>query len=183
MMIAERTVHPIPPEYDDQSKVLILGSFPSVRSRAEGFFYAHQGNRFWKIMEALYSVPLPDIPTRKTFLHENHIALWDTVASCIIRASDDSSITEVIPNDLSPILSKAGIRSIFTNGRKSYDLYMKLTYPKTGIPPVLLPSTSPANAAWKLDALLGKWKVIKECADSVQALPSGHNCDITISSH
>lgn len=161
MRNAERTVHPIPPEYDSQSRILILGSFPSVRSRADGFFYAHPGNRFWRIMEVLYSVSLPDIPSRKLFLHDNHIALWDTVASCMIRASDDSSISEVIPNDLSPILGTAQIQRIFTNGRKSYDLYMKLTYHKTGIEPVLLPSTSPANAAWKLDALIEEWKRIK----------------------
>ena len=161
MRNVERTVHPIPPEYDSQSRILILGSFPSVRSRADGFFYAHPGNRFWRIMEALYSASLPDIPSRKLFLHDNHIALWDTVASCMIRASDDSSISEVIPNDLSPILSTARIQRIFTNGRKSYDLYMKLTYPKTGIEPVLLPSTSHANAAWKLDALIEEWKKIK----------------------
>ena len=85
MRNAERTVHPIPPEYDSQSRILILGSFPSVRSRADGFFYAHPGNRFWRIMEALYSVSLPDIPSRKLFLHDNHIALWDTVASCMIE--------------------------------------------------------------------------------------------------
>ena len=158
----ERTVHPIPPEYDSRSSVLILGSFPSVRSRADGFFYAHPGNRFWKIMEALYSVSLPDIPARRKFLHDSHIALWDTIASCRIKASDDSSITDVIANDLSPILSTAHIRKIFTNGRKSYDLYMKLIYPETGIEPVLMPSTSPANAAWKLDALIGSWKEVKE---------------------
>ena len=163
MMIAERTVHPIPPEYDDRSRVLILGSFPSVRSRADGFFYAHPGNRFWKIMEILYSVSLPDIPARKVFLHENHIALWDTVASCRIKASDDSSIAEVIPNDLSPILHTADIVRIFTNGRKSYELYMKLIYPQTGIEPVLLPSTSPANAAWKLEALVDRWEEIRDC--------------------
>lgn len=161
MRNAERTVHPIPPEYDSQSQILILGSFPSVRSRSDGFFYAHPGNRFWRIMEALYSVSLPDIPARKLFLHDKHIALWDTVASCMIRASDDSSISDVVPNDLSLILSTARIQRIFTNGRKSYDLYMKLTYPKTGILPVLLPSTSPANAAWKLDALIEEWKKIK----------------------
>ena len=161
MRNAERTVHPIPPEYDSQSRILILGSFPSVRSRSDGFFYAHPGNRFWRIMEALYSVSLPDIPARKLFLHDKHIALWDTIASCMIRASDDSSISDVVPNDLYPILSTARIQRIFTNGRKSYDLYMKLTYPKTGILPVLLPSTSPANAAWKLDALIEEWKKIK----------------------
>ncbi len=160
MSSEERIIHPIPPEFDENSRILILGSFPSVRSRADGFFYAHPKNRFWKIMEILYGTDLPDIPRRKAFLHENNIALWDTVASCSIKASEDSSITSVQANDLSPILRSSRIDRIFTNGRKSYDLYMKLTYPLTGMEPVLLPSTSPANAAWSLEALISSWQVI-----------------------
>ena len=151
MSSEERIVHPIPPEFDENSRILILGSFPSVRSRADGFFYAHPKNRFWKIMEVLYGTELPDIPRRKAFLHDNNIALWDTVASCSIKASEDSSITSVQANDLSPILR---------NSRIERDLYMKLTYPLTGIEPVLLPSTSPANAAWSLEALISSWQVI-----------------------
>ena len=154
-------IHPIPPVFDRNSKILILGSFPSVKSREGHFFYHHPKNRFWKTLAGVLDVPVPDtIAEKKAFLLSHRIALWDVIASCSIEGSSDSSIRDVVPTDLSVILSTADIRPIFRNGKTSWNYYRKYQEAVTGIPAVSLPSTSPANAAWSLEKLKGAWNVI-----------------------
>ena len=155
--------HPIPPVYDPQSKILILGSFPSVLSRDTGFFYGHPRNRFWTVTAAVCGCPVPrDNEEKKAFLLANRIALWDVIAGCEITGSADSSIRNVIPNDLSPILETADIAAIFTNGTTADRLYRRHLAPKYGRDARMLPSTSPANAAWSTERLIGEWKVIAD---------------------
>lgn len=155
--------HPFPPLFDKNSKILILGSFPSVKSREQKFFYGHPQNRFWKVTAAVFGCNVPQtIDEKKEFLHGNHIALWDVIASCEIEGSSDSSIKNAVPNDLSPIFDTADIKQIFVNGRASqkvYDKYMKNLINRSA---VYLPSTSPANAAWSLERLINEWKILRE---------------------
>lgn len=154
--------HPFPPLYDKNSKILILGSFPSVKSREQMFFYGHPQNRFWKVIAAVFECDVPEtIEEKKTFLLENGIALWDVIASCEITGSSDGSIRNVKVNDISKILEEADIRQIFVNGKTAEKYYKKYTKAHTGREAVCLPSTSPANAAWSVDALIEEWKVIK----------------------
>lgn len=161
-------VHPIAPVFDKDSKVLILGSFPSVRSREEGFFYGHPQNRFWKVTSQIFGEELPvTIDEKKAFLIRNHIALWDVIGSCEIDGSSDSSIRDVTVNDLSVILGTADIRAIFLNGKKAEQHYLKYLFPILKRDAVCLPSTSPANAAWNLDKLADAWKIIKDNANAV----------------
>lgn len=151
--------HPFPPLYNENSRILILGSFPSVKSREQKFFYGHPQNRFWKVMSTLLKEPLPqNIEEKKAMLLRHDIALFDVIRSCEIKGSSDSSIKDVVVNDLSVILdnSKVGTR-IFVNGNKARDLYMKYTFPITGIECSVLPSTSPANAAYSIDRLVKIW--------------------------
>ena len=151
-------VHPIAPVFDKDSKVLILGSFPSVRSREEGFFYGHPQNRFWKVTSQIFGEELPvTIDEKKAFLIRNHIALWDVIGSCEIDGSSDSSIRDVTVNDLSVILGTADIRAIFLNGKKAEQYYLKYLFPILKRDAVCLPSTSPANAAWNLEKLADAW--------------------------
>lgn len=150
--------HPIEPIYDKNSKILILGSFPSVKSREEGFFYGHPQNRFWRVLSAVYKVEtLLTIEEKKKFLLENHIAVWDVIQSCDIVGSSDSSIKNVVPNDLQKILDEALIDKIFVNGKKAEQLYKKYIQLEIGREAICLPSTSPANAAWSLENLVEKW--------------------------
>ncbi len=162
-MQEEHLFHPIPPLFDRDSRVLILGSFPSRASRAAAFFYGHPRNRFWPLIARLTGEETPRTTEEKRALAVRHgIALWDTVASCDIRGSSDASITGVEVNDVRIILRAADIRAIFTNGATSTGLYEKYLLPLTGIPSVPLPSTSPANAAASFDALYEKWKVVAD---------------------
>ncbi len=155
-------VHPIKPVFDKNSKILILGSFPSVRSREEGFFYGHKQNRFWKVVSAVFEEEVPKtIPQKKAFLLRNHIALWDVIHSCDITGSSDSSIKNVVANDLSIILEHSGIRKIFVNGKTAEKYYIKYSEKDTHIKAICLPSTSPANAAFSVDRLAEAWKTIK----------------------
>ena len=157
--MTENIVHPIPPFYDADSKILILGSFPSVKSRQQMFFYGHPQNRFWKVMAAVFSDEIPQtISEKKRFLAKNHIALWDVIGSCEIKGSSDASISNVIPNDLTGILTDANIRSIIVNGKTADKYYRKFIRPAIGREAVCLPSTSPANAAWSVDRLVEEWK-------------------------
>lgn len=157
----ETVKHPIPPIYDHESRILILGSFPSVKSREGCFFYHHPQNRFWKILALILNQPVPsDIEEKRQFLIENHIAVWDVIASCTIEGSSDSSIKNVIPNDLSEILEHAPISQIFCNGGTSHQYYKKYQEKITGKNALRLPSTSPANAAWSLERLKPEWSVI-----------------------
>ena len=156
-------IHPIPPLYDANSRVLILGSFPSVKSREAMFFYGHPQNRFWKLMALLFEADIPSTVEEKKRLVLSHgIAMWDTIHSCTITGSSDSSIKDVVPNDLSVILNNSRVKRIFCNGAASHRLYQKYIYPINNIPAQKLPSTSPANAAWSLDRLAEAWKIICE---------------------
>ena len=158
----EHLIHPIPPFYDETSQILILGSFPSVKSRESRFFYGHPQNRFWKLMTLLYgeeTVPVT-IGEKAALLKRHHIATWDSIRVCDIQGSSDSSIRNVEPNDFRDILSTAPIRQIYTNGKKSHEIYQKYCLPQTGREDICLPSTSPANAAWTLERLAEAWKVI-----------------------
>lgn len=153
--------HPFPPLYDKDSRILILGSFPSVKSREEAFFYGHSQNRFWKTVAGVLSEAVPvSIEDKKAFLHRNHIALWDVIQSCDIIGSSDSSIRNVVPNDLTEIFDTADIQAVYCNGAKSYQYYEKYQEKKLGRKAVKLPSTSPANAAFSLDKLMENWKQI-----------------------
>ena len=163
--------HPFPPLYDKNSKILILGSFPSVKSREQKFFYGHPQNRFWKTVAGVLSEEVPQtIEEKKEFLHRNHIALWDVIHSCDIEGSSDSSIRNVIPNNLDIIFEEADICAIYCNGAKSYQYYEKYQEKQTGKKAVKLPSTSPANAAFSLERLKENWKVI---CTPLQAAPEG----------
>ena len=156
-------VHPIAPVFDETSGILILGSFPSVKSREANFFYGHPQNRFWKVIAAVFEEEVPQtIPEKKAFLLRNHIAVWDVIHSCDITGSSDSSIRNVVPNDLSLILNKADIRTIYVNGKTAYKYYRKYTEKMTGRTAVCLPSTSPANASWTLEKLIGGWNCIRQ---------------------
>ena len=152
--------HPIAPVWDTESKILILGSFPSVKSREQGFFYGHPRNRFWRVLAAVFEDVEPHtVEEKEHFLHRHHIALWDVIASCEISGSADSTIKNVRPNDLSTILSSAPIGRIFVNGKTAkayYDRYLKA---KIGMDAFCLPSTSPANASWSLERLIQEWKL------------------------
>ena len=162
-MIQSFSEHPFSPIFDENSHILILGSFPSVRSREIGFYYGHPQNRFWKVLSEVFETEIPnDIEEKRKFLSENKIALWDVIASCKIEGSSDSSVKDAVPNDISFILQKSGISELFTNGKLAYDLYSRYTESKTGIPAIKLPSTSPANASWNLERLVSAWKIIKE---------------------
>ncbi len=155
-------VHPFPPLFDENSQILILGSFPSVKSREAKFFYGHPQNRFWRVTSAVFGENTPKtIPEKREFLLRNGIALWDAIHSCEITGSSDSSIKNVTPNDLSIILSNAQIEQIFTNGKKSFEMYRKYIQPITGIEAICLPSTSPANAMWSTERLIEEWQKIK----------------------
>lgn len=162
----DRVIHPIPPLFREDSKILVLGSFPSVKSREGQFFYHHSQNRFWKVISAVYQEPLPQtIDEKRAMLYRCQIAVWDVIQSCEITGSSDSSIRNVIANDLSVILETSGIKAIGVNGGTAYQHYMKYIYPKTGIEPIKLPSTSPANAASSLDKLVEAWSVLRQYTD------------------
>lgn len=154
-------LHPFPPAWNADSEVLILGSFPSVKSRETGYFYGHPQNRFWKVLAILFDEPVPEGNSAKeAFLLRNHIAVWDVIASCEIIGSSDSSIRNAVPNDLSPILEGAEIRQIFCNGQTSFRLYNRFLLPAIQREAVCLPSTSPANAAWNIPRLIEAWSVL-----------------------
>ena len=155
--------HPFAPVYDERCRILILGSFPSVRSREEGFYYGHPQNRFWRVLAAVFDEPVPaDIPSKKRLLLSHELALWDAAARCDIEGSRDSSIRSAVPTDLSVILSAAPIEKVLCNGQTAAGLYRRLQQPMTGIPAIALPSTSPLNAAWSMERLTEAWgKAIK----------------------
>ena len=163
MSAGQRILHPFGPLFGPNSRVLILGSFPSVKSREQNFFYGHPQNRFWKVIAALYGRDVPaTIPEKKELILGNGLALWDSIASCVITGSSDASIREVRPNDLRIILDTSPIERIWCNGRKSFEMYEKYILPGLGREAGCLPSTSPANAQWSLEKLIAAWAVIKE---------------------
>ena len=151
-------LHTFLPVYDENSKILILGSFPSVKSREQGFYYGHPQNRFWKVMAAVLKCEAPKtIEEKKKMLLANHIAIWDVIDSCDIIGSSDSSIKNVVPADIAGMLPKTSITLIFANGKTAGNLYKKFSEESTGLPAVVLPSTSPANAAVSLEKLIEVW--------------------------
>lgn len=155
-------LHPIAPVYDKNSRILVLGSFPSVKSRQEGFFYGHPQNRFWRVLASTFREDLPvSVEQKRQFLLRNQIALWDVIGSCDITGSSDSSIKNVVPNDLRVILDVAPIEKIFVNGKKAEQLYIKYIQPQIKREAICLPSTSPANAAWSLERLTEAWEVVR----------------------
>ena len=161
--IHQKIVHPIKPLYDENSKILILGSFPSQKSREEMFFYGHPQNRFWKVLALVFDCDVPQtVEQKREFILSHNIALWDVIASCEIVGSSDSSIKNVVPNDLGEILSAADIKGIFVNGKTAEKFYNKYIRACVKRDAVCLPSTSPANAGWSVERLKEEWKKIRE---------------------
>lgn len=154
-----RVEHTLKPIFNSNSRTLILGSMPSVKSREMGKYYAHKSNRFWKVLENLYNCQITDW---KKFILDNHLALWDVIASCDIQSSDDASIKNVVVNDISNLISRTKIENIFVLGKKAFDLYNKYVLPSTGIIAIYLPSPSSANASFSLDSLVKEYEIIKE---------------------
>lgn len=162
-MKTERITHAFSPVFNAESRVLILGTMPSPKSRELGFYYSHPRNRFWPVMAMLFEEDIPKTPNDKTdFCLRHKIALWDVLAECDIEGASDSSIKNAVPNDLSVILNSADIKAVFCTGSTAAKLYKKFIEPKTGITAKPLPSTSPANAKMGLDALMEEYKIILE---------------------
>lgn len=158
-----KAYHLIDPVYDDHSKILILGSFPSVKSREANFFYQHPQNRFWKLLALIFDDQIPTtIEAKRAFLTRHQIALWDVIASCNVEGSSDSSISDVEVNDLSLIIDNSQIKQIYTNGALADKLYHRYFDRIIDLPVTKLPSTSPANAAYSLERLLEFWQVIRQ---------------------
>ena len=159
----EHIVHSFEPVYDKDSEILILGTLPSVKSRENNFYYGHKQNRFWKVLATLLKEPIPEtIEEKKAMLLVHRIALWDVIQSCDIKGSSDSSIKNVLPTDIGMILEKTNVTQIYANGNKAGQLYKRYQFPVTGIEATVLPSTSPANAAWSLERLCEAWQVVLE---------------------
>ncbi len=153
--------HPIPPIFDECSRILILGSFPSQKSREQQFFYGHPQNRFWQVTARVFGDGVPEtVEEKRRFLLRHHIAVWDVIASCDITGSADSTIRNVVANDIGGILSAAPIERIFVNGKTAERYYNKYIAGTVGRGAICLPSTSPANAAWSTDALAAAWQII-----------------------
>ena len=164
----EQVRHEIPPLYDAHAKILILGSFPSVKSREGHFFYNHPQNRFWRVLAAVTGEETPgSIPEKRAFLLRNGIALWDVIASCEIQGSSDSSIRNVEPTDIRHMLAESKITGIYANGNKAGELYRKYQLPLTRKEATVLPSTSPANAAWSLQKLCESWRNTIDITDKI----------------
>lgn len=152
-------IHTFEPVYNQESEILILGTFPSVKSREGNFYYHHPKNRFWQVMAILLGEPVPGtIEEKKDMLLRHHVAIWDVIYSCDIKGSSDSSIQNVVPNDIAGLLEKTNIRTIYANGGKAYELYSRYCYDRTEKEIVRLPSTSPANAAYSLEKLVECWR-------------------------
>lgn len=156
-------VHTNPPVYNENSRILILGSFPSPKSREAGFFYGHPHNRLWKVLARVYGRPdFQDIGDKKRFLIQNGIAMWDSIYECDICGASDASIRGAVPTDLGKIMNCGNITHIFANGKASGRIFDKYQAKTLGREAITLPSTSPANAAWSLDALVREWRIVRE---------------------
>ena len=162
-MKAERITHAFDPVFDFESRILILGTMPSPKSRELGFYYSHPRNRFWPVHAKIFGEEIPKTPEEKrNFCLRNKIALWDVLKECDIEGASDSSIKNAVPNDLSVILNSAKIQAIFATGATAAKLYKKFIEPETKIPATALPSTSPANAKIKFEELVEEYKIILE---------------------
>ena len=167
--------HGFEPVFDQHSRVLVLGSFPSVLSRANVFYYGNPQNRFWRVMAACLGVPVPpnegnsmadgesatldaSIAAKRAMLLNGGVALWDVIESCDIKGSSDASIKNVVPAHIERITSAAPIEQVICNGGTAGRLYKRYLQERTGLPAIVLPSTSPANAAWRLERLVERWR-------------------------
>lgn len=161
-MTAQMVYHKLEPVYDRNSRILILGTMPSPKSREFGFYYSHPQNKLWKVISEVFQEPVPESNEEKVrFLKEHNIAMWDVLRSCSINGADDSTIMDPEANDINLILAAAEIRMVFTTGKKATDLYRRLCYPDTGRPSIYLPSTSPANCRnYNLESLVEAYRVI-----------------------
>ena len=158
---AHKVEHPLDPVFDEHSRVLVLGTMPSPKSRETGFYYNHPQNRFWRVMARLFGEAVPTTNDQKRDLVLRHgIALWDVLASCVIEGAKDASIAECVPNDIGYLLARAPIEAVFCTGAKAAELYAKHCERDTGIPAVKLPSTSPANAAFSLEDLVSAYHAL-----------------------
>lgn len=158
----QQVTHSFDAYYNKDSKILILGSIPSIKSRELGFYYMHPQNRFWKVMSKVFQEKYPEtIEDKKNLLKKNKIALWDVINCCEIENSSDSSISNVVFNDISSLLKKTDIKKIYVTGRKALELYQKYIYFTTGLEAIYLPSPSPANAILKEIDLIEKYQVIR----------------------
>ena len=166
MKTVARVDHPFGPLFDAGCRVLILGSMPSVKSREQMFFYGHPQNRFWPLLARLFNEPAPEtIEEKRRLALSHHVALWDVIASCEIAGSSDAAIRGVVPNDLSPIFAGAKIERVFCNGKTSGEYFARYQQKTLGIEATVLPSTSPANAAWNMDRLYDAWREAAIAAD------------------
>lgn len=155
--------HELEPFYKKNSEILILGSIPSIKSREQGFYYAHPNNRFWHVLAIVLKEDVPQtIEEKKVLLERNKIALWDVLASCNIEKSSDASIKNIKVNNINKLINETNIKKIFTLGKKAYDIYQKEVFPKTKITATYLPSTSPANATFHLEDLVKEYQIIIE---------------------
>lgn len=157
----EHVVHPFQPVYHEHSKILILGSLPSVKSREQNFYYGHRRNRFWTVISELFSEPLPKtIDEKRAMLLKHDIAIWDVIYSCDIKGSSDSSIRNVTPTDIASLIRKTQISHVYCNGKTAGKLYAEFQEKNVEIPAVVLPSTSPANAAYSVERLIQEWRQV-----------------------
>ncbi len=158
-----KVTHTFEPIYDKKSEILILGTFPSVKSRESAFYYGHPQNRFWKVLAGLTGEKVPEsIEEKKALLLKHGFAIWDVIRTCEIEGSSDSSIRDVEANDIAGLLRNSSIKRVYGNGDKACQLYNRFCRESTGLEIHKLPSTSPANAAFSLDRLLGCWREILE---------------------
>lgn len=162
-MKSERIIHAFDPVFDSESRILILGTMPSPKSRELGFYYSHPRNRFWPVLAKIFGEDVPETPEKKAdFCLRHKIALWDVLRECDIEGASDSSIKNAVPNDLSVILNSADIKAVFTTGAAAARLYKKYLEQETGIAAISLPSTSPANAKTGVEKLIENYKIILE---------------------
>lgn len=165
-MEIQKVIHPIGPVYDGHSRILILGTMPSPKSREAGFYYSHPRNRFWPVLAALFQEKTPENNAEKRALVLRHgIALWDVLASCEIAGAQDTSIKNPVVNPIETLLARTGIQAVFTTGQKAYQLYCRYCFPRTGIEAKPLPSTSPANAATSLERLAKAYQAILDALE------------------
>lgn len=160
--------HSIPPVYDQDSLILILGTFPSPKSREQGFYYGHPQNRFWRVLSTALAVDFPEtLSERRELLLEKHIAMWDVLSSCSILGASDTSIRNALPNPVETLIESTKIHTVFTTGSKAFQLYQKLVFPKTKLPAIQLPSTSPANCRVPFIDLLQAYQSIDNALKEV----------------
>jgi len=167
MSAPETISHQIAPVYDEQSRVLVLGTMPSPLSREVGFYYGNPRNRFWPVLAALWDEQIPEnTEARRAFCLRHHVALWDVLARCTITGASDASIQDPVPNDVGRILAAAPIARVFCTGGTATRLYRRLIEPAVGVPCVGLPSTSPANARMRLPGLIEAYAPVRAAAES-----------------